>query len=472
MLSRRVALSFFAVFLILTTIDTFAEATAEEGTIAVQVAQSEAERLREVLYGLTSDDSSLRNSALEYLRRLSRGEDFDATLSSVLRRDVELRSRITYAEVMRLIEHGFPAERSADTTMMMRTTDERTISNLRNLYSGDAASRMEALEDLRELSTDEGFYQALVESIGQDEMLRANSVGIMEEIGVRQSNDFIARELLKLPEPEIRREAATALGRIGDRSYVEPLIESLQTDGDDLVRAYAARSLGSLGSNAAVRPLMRAIQNDVLAVRYYAVGSLGSFKSADAVSAATAAMMRDHIYVQYKAAEVLCKIGDRRATIFLNRWLNENFVEPVDIIASTSGDGRDAGFAASIGCPRVGLGAPVLQDEPKSLEEYYFCVEVKSIWLKIESEPSGAEVYLVERYYFEEEDEYSYQNRPDLYRVNSSDTWWAARRMKYYIIFKLDGYRDSKPRLIDADIDPLKDAVCQILVKETLNPAN
>ena len=58
----------------------------------------------------------------------------------------------------------------------------------------------------------------------------------------------------------IRYAAAAALGALGVQTAVEPLIQVLRDDADNVVRTEAARVLGMLGDSRAVEPLI-----DVLA---------------------------------------------------------------------------------------------------------------------------------------------------------------------------------------------------------------
>lgn len=57
---------------------------------------------------------------------------------------------------------------------------------------------------------------------------------------------------------DVRREAAEALGRIGDKRAVEPLIQALKERGD--LSAYAAEALGNIEAAGVVAPLIQAIK--------------------------------------------------------------------------------------------------------------------------------------------------------------------------------------------------------------------
>jgi hypothetical protein len=57
----------------------------------------------------------------------------------------------------------------------------------------------------------------------------------------------------------VRSSAAAALGALGIRTAVEPLIRVLRDDADSVVRTEAARALGALGDSRAVEPLIDAL---------------------------------------------------------------------------------------------------------------------------------------------------------------------------------------------------------------------
>lgn len=74
---------------------------------------------------------------------------------------------------------------------------------------------------------------------------------------LREKND--AEKLidaLKHKDCDVRKEAAEALGVIGDKRAIEPLIEGLR-DEDELVRERIAEALGNIGDTRAIKPLVQ-----------------------------------------------------------------------------------------------------------------------------------------------------------------------------------------------------------------------
>jgi HEAT repeat protein len=65
---------------------------------------------------------------------------------------------------------------------------------------------------------------------------------------------------LSSQSPVVRRDAAVALGEVGDARAVEPL-KTLLIDRSEDVRIAAARALGELGDSRAIEALIRALND-------------------------------------------------------------------------------------------------------------------------------------------------------------------------------------------------------------------
>jgi HEAT repeat protein len=113
-------------------------------------------------------------------------------------------------------------------------------------------------------------------------------------------------------DPRVRRYLALALGRLGDPSGVEPLVEALD-DPDPETRLYAAWSLGALRDAAAVPPLVALLGSDdagMVKMSAYALGAIGDRGAAPALQPLLASPAAE---VRWNAALALARLDDRSA---------------------------------------------------------------------------------------------------------------------------------------------------------------
>jgi HEAT repeat protein len=110
----------------------------------------------------------------------------------------------------------------------------------------------------------------------------------------------------------VRRDAAAALGQIGDADAVEPLIAGLQDDNPSVRRA-AAEALGQIGDVSALGPLIAALKSPAVDVRKTAAEALGQIGDAGSLGPLLAALKDASWSVRRAAAESLGQIGDADA---------------------------------------------------------------------------------------------------------------------------------------------------------------
>jgi HEAT repeat protein/energy-coupling factor transporter ATP-binding protein EcfA2 len=106
-------------------------------------------------------------------------------------------------------------------------------------------------------------------------------------------DEHVVQALIKLLREDKGNQgaanAAIALGRIGDKRAVEPLLEVLQNSFNYL-RAHVAEGLGLLGDKRATMPLIAVLQDEDDIVRMYVVEALGRIKDERAVEALLGAL--------------------------------------------------------------------------------------------------------------------------------------------------------------------------------------
>lgn len=90
---------------------------------------------------------------------------------------------------------------------------------------------------------------------------------------------------------------------------IEPLIEALESDGDEVVRWVSANALGRIGDERAVEPLIEALKNEVHPdVRWHVAEALGELEDERATRPLTEALGDEDSWVRNYAASALRKI--------------------------------------------------------------------------------------------------------------------------------------------------------------------
>ncbi len=116
---------------------------------------------------------------------------------------------------------------------------------------------------------------------------------------------------LESPNPRMRSQAATELGKAHALEAVPVLITALQEDVNTYVRSAAAESLGHLGDEEAIFPLMDALRDSSSFVRRAAAIALGQLRAKEAQMALLHALEDSNFYVRRAAINAVGKLGIR-----------------------------------------------------------------------------------------------------------------------------------------------------------------
>ena len=112
-----------------------------------------------------------------------------------------------------------------------------------------------------------------------------------------------------LEDEDVRYYAADALGKIGDKRAIEPLIKLLRIEKwefNDPSRFHCVDHLVAIGKSA-VEPLIKALEDED--VRYYAADALGKIGDKRAVEPLLGILSSDNFYVCRSAAMAFGKLG-------------------------------------------------------------------------------------------------------------------------------------------------------------------
>jgi len=126
-------------------------------------------------------------------------------------------------------------------------------------------------------------------------------------------------------DPRVRRYLAVALGRIGDRRAVAPLLKVLEKpDADPETLVYSVWALGSIGDPQAVPSLLKLATSEDAGVRKAVVHALGALPSAETRTALEGSLGDAVDDVRWNAAIALAREGDAAAKPVLLQMLDRS----------------------------------------------------------------------------------------------------------------------------------------------------
>jgi HEAT repeat protein len=127
----------------------------------------------------------------------------------------------------------------------------------------------------------------------------------------------------KNDDPRVRRYLAVALGRLGDRRAVDPLIGVLrQPDPDPETLIYSVWALGAIGDSKALPSLLALVGSEDAGVRKAVVHTLGALPSPEARAALERALDDATADVRWNAAIALARQADGAAEPVLLQMLD------------------------------------------------------------------------------------------------------------------------------------------------------
>ncbi len=142
------------------------------------------------------------------------------------------------------------------------------------LKDTDAGVRRQAAGALGEVGNARAV-PALIGAINDEQVeVRLRVISALAEFSDAQAAPAL-RQALKDSEPRVRARAAAALGELGDRSSVGALA-ALVRDANVEVRRRAILALAEIGDDSAIAALTAALKDDDAGVRRAAVGALAA----------------------------------------------------------------------------------------------------------------------------------------------------------------------------------------------------
>ncbi|MFO7792765.1 MAG: HEAT repeat domain-containing protein [Candidatus Saliniplasma sp.] len=149
-------------------------------------------------------------------------------------------------------------------------------------------------------------------------------------------------ELLKAGDTKERAESAKALGILGDRLALGPLLRSLDDEDEEAVRSNVILAIGHIDSERGIEPLIECLKDDSWVIRHDAAIALGHIGNEEAVKALDELLEKEEdIEIKQKAVESLGEIGGEKAHDILMEHLDDISVEEEVIKALVKIDGDE-----------------------------------------------------------------------------------------------------------------------------------
>lgn len=182
---------------------------------------------------------------------------------------------------------------------------------IQNIQDDNFSISEEAVRLLGALKSQEAL-KCLIEALDHDDQLvRAGAAEALGEIGLEESVSALTKvvnsEKLKWDLSKVK--AVEALGKIGLDESVTILVQALN-DKDDDVRTHAAMALGQIGSKVAIDPLVLVLQNDQSDfVVSSAAEALIKIDRESSISIFLDSLNSDNEITRHNAADALGSIG-------------------------------------------------------------------------------------------------------------------------------------------------------------------
>jgi HEAT repeat protein len=146
-------------------------------------------------------------------------------------------------------------------------------------YSGHSLVLVEALAEIADPSTVESLLAHM--ETGPDKKVKRTIIEALGNIGTPNTFDTLV-EALSDDEGHVRKMAVVALGKLGDKRAVGPLVELILRAEYDDVKDAIGKALSLFEGSEVEEAYVSLISNDDIATRVVGIEGLGSLKSASA----------------------------------------------------------------------------------------------------------------------------------------------------------------------------------------------
>jgi HEAT repeat protein len=181
-----------------------------------------------------------------------------------------------------------------------------------------------ALGNLRDPSSATTLIEALNDPSPAVRIAAANALGA---IGDKRASESLRTLLKNRHDEQARIAAVGALGKLRASDAVEQILEIANNESDPwAVRKASVEALGDIRDARAVNSLVNTLNDQYATVREASALALGKIGSKEAITPLLAALDTSTLWaLRVAAANALGEIGDRRATVPLSNMLRDRY---------------------------------------------------------------------------------------------------------------------------------------------------
>lgn len=269
-----------------------------------------------ILRGQGRTHALISKSAFLKIQELQRGKEaIDNDNLERLERAFEAAGfhtkHVTYFRISCLYTHGGPVPES--------TWRFDPVAIL--LYHCDPRLRFQAALRVAELKT-ESSAELLIEALtDNDDLVRVAASTSLGMIGPSALQPCI--EGLRHPDRNVRGGCASALGEIGDKRTVDPILALLK-DPEGYVRASAVGTLVKLKDARSLDALVSSLSDSYSPARCLAAEALGEIRDRKALQSLTNGLKHSDSDMRASCARALGRLGQKEAVPYLVKCLDDD----------------------------------------------------------------------------------------------------------------------------------------------------
>jgi HEAT repeat protein len=290
--------------------------------------------LPDLIEYLSSPDDGIRSEAIAQLSSMGKfctphvipllqTDNLDAILGSleVLRNVQDLKA---VNIIIELLDHSnFNIRRKANNTLKAygKSAERNLVNKLASRTNKQKIAILDLLTNFDRIKKQDEVITCLSDT---DPVVRQKSARLIGHIGIKKGVDPLL-ESLKDDDWRVRLQSAYSLGLIGQKSRVVDALIYALTDENSHVQAAAVTALGDLGSKDSIEPLMNLLDTSDELLLQATIISLGKCSAKKSIEKLIELYESGDKYTQHAIVQALGNLGGKESyTVLEDALQNED----------------------------------------------------------------------------------------------------------------------------------------------------